>query len=61
MHSYYAQANDSSLVAATSEYPTAFTCALAKNNVFAVQFHPEKSQALGLQLLSNFLNWDGQA
>jgi imidazole glycerol-phosphate synthase subunit HisH len=61
VHSYYAQANDSSLVAATSEYPTAFTCALAKNNVFAVQFHPEKSQALGLQLLSNFLNWDGRA
>jgi glutamine amidotransferase len=46
--------------AATTEYPDAFTCALAQDNVFAVQFHPEKSQAVGLQLLNNFLHWDGQ-
>jgi glutamine amidotransferase len=60
VHSYYAQSSDVSLIAATSQYPTAFTCALAKNNIFAVQFHPEKSQTVGLQLLSNFLHWDGQ-
>ncbi len=60
VHSYYAAPNDRSLVAATTDYPTAFACALAQDNVFAVQFHPEKSQAVGLQLLSNFLHWDGQ-
>ena len=60
VHSYFAQSSDVSLIAATSQYPTAFTCALAKNNIFAVQFHPEKSQTVGLQLLSNFLHWDGQ-
>ena len=60
VHSYYAAPNDRSLVAATTDYPTAFSCALAQDNVFAVQFHPEKSQAVGLQLLSNFLHWDGQ-
>jgi len=48
------------VVAATTDYPDAFACALAKDNVFAVQFHPEKSQAAGLQLLNNFLHWDGQ-
>ncbi|MFI3186225.1 MAG: imidazole glycerol phosphate synthase subunit HisH [Methylococcaceae bacterium] len=60
VHSYYAQPNDVALIAATTQYPEAFACALAKANVFAVQFHPEKSQAVGLQLLNNFLHWDGQ-
>ncbi|MGR9086387.1 MAG: imidazole glycerol phosphate synthase subunit HisH [Gammaproteobacteria bacterium] len=60
VHSYYAEPDDSSVVAATTEYPEAFACAIAEDNVFAVQFHPEKSQAAGLQLLKNFLNWDGQ-
>ena len=60
VHSYYAQPNDLAVMAATTQYPDAFACALAQNNVFAVQFHPEKSQAAGLQLLSNFLQWDGQ-
>ena len=59
VHSYYAIPNDATLITATTEYPTAFACALAKENVFAVQFHPEKSQAVGLQLLNNFLHWDG--
>ncbi len=60
VHSYYAKPNDTSTVIATADYPTPFACALAKNNLFAVQFHPEKSQAAGLQLLKNFLLWDGQ-
>ena len=60
VHSYYAVPNDTTLISATTEYPTAFACALARENVFAVQFHPEKSQAVGLQLLNNFLHWDGQ-
>lgn len=60
VHSYYAQPDDPSVVAATTEYPEAFACAIAEDNVFAVQFHPEKSQAAGLQLLKNFLLWDGQ-
>ena len=60
VHSYYAKPDDASVVAATTDYPDAFACALAQDNVFAVQFHPEKSQAVGLQLLNNFLHWDGQ-
>lgn len=60
VHSYYAIPDDASVVAATTEYPDPFACALAQDNVFAVQFHPEKSQAVGLQLLNNFLHWDGQ-
>jgi glutamine amidotransferase len=59
VHSYYAQSDVASVVAATSQYPESFACALAQNNVFAVQFHPEKSQTAGLQLLKNFLHWDG--
>ncbi|MCX7096840.1 MAG: imidazole glycerol phosphate synthase subunit HisH [Methylococcales bacterium] len=59
VHSYYAVPDDSAVIAATADYPDAFACALALDNVFAVQFHPEKSQAVGLQLLSNFLQWQG--
>ncbi|MBD9358293.1 imidazole glycerol phosphate synthase subunit HisH [Methylomonas albis] len=61
VHSYYAAADDPRHIAATADYPQAFTCALAKDNMFAVQFHPEKSQTVGLQLLQNFLVWDGTA
>jgi glutamine amidotransferase len=61
VHSYYAQPDDKALISATAQYPDAFACALAQGNVFAVQFHPEKSQTVGLQLLNNFLHWDGQA
>ncbi|NOQ35039.1 MAG: imidazole glycerol phosphate synthase subunit HisH [Methylococcaceae bacterium] len=60
VHSYYAQPNDETIIAATTEYPKGFACALAKDNVFAVQFHPEKSQTVGLQLLQNFLQWNGE-
>lgn len=59
VHSYYAQPGDAGVCAATSDYPDPFACALAAPNVFAVQFHPEKSQTAGLQLLQNFLHWDG--
>ncbi|WP_333842105.1 imidazole glycerol phosphate synthase subunit HisH [Pelomicrobium sp.] len=60
VHSYYPEPGDPGLVAAYSLYPFAFTCAVAHGNVFAVQFHPEKSQAVGLQLLANFIAWDGR-
>ena len=60
VHSYYAVPDDPLHSAASTDYPQTFTCALAKGNLFAVQFHPEKSQSVGLQLLQNFLNWDGR-
>jgi glutamine amidotransferase len=59
VHSYFAKPDAPSVIAGTSEYPAAFACALSQENLFAVQFHPEKSQAVGLQLLKNFLHWDG--
>lgn len=59
VHSYFAVPDRPEDSIATSDYPQPFTCALAKDNVFAVQFHPEKSQTVGLQLLQNFLHWDG--
>jgi glutamine amidotransferase len=57
VHSYYPAPADRSLVAATCVYGAPFTCAVARDNIFAVQFHPEKSQSAGLQLLSNFVRW----
>jgi glutamine amidotransferase len=57
VHSYYPAPADGALTAATCIYGAPFTCAVARDNIFAVQFHPEKSQSAGLQLLSNFLNW----
>lgn len=59
VHSYYVRVKDEALAAGVSRYPFSFTCAVARNNIFAVQFHPEKSQTAGLQLLSNFVQWDG--
>ncbi len=58
VHSYYVQPQDASLVQATSQYPQSFVCAVAKDNLFAVQFHPEKSSTAGLKLLQNFVQWD---
>lgn len=60
VHSYYADPADDSIVAARSQYGIDFVCAVAKDNVMAVQFHPEKSAEDGLQLLSNFSHWNGQ-
>ena len=57
VHSYYVETADSSTIAAQTDYPFPFTCAIAKGNIFAVQFHPEKSQSAGLTLLSNFTKW----
>lgn len=59
VHSYYVTPADNNEIVGQSSYPKPFTAALAKNNVFAVQFHPEKSQTAGLQLYKNFLSWDG--
>ncbi len=61
VHSYYVVPEDTRLISGSTEYPDAFTSALAWDNVFAVQFHPEKSQRAGLSLLANFLRWNGQA
>jgi glutamine amidotransferase len=61
VHSFYILADDASQVAATCDYGVPFHAALAQDNLFAVQFHPEKSHTAGLQLLKNFLHWDGKA
>ncbi|MFV2004865.1 MAG: imidazole glycerol phosphate synthase subunit HisH [Gammaproteobacteria bacterium] len=60
VHSYYVDPEDSSLVAGTTEYGIEFVSVIAKDNVFAAQFHPEKSAHDGLQLLKNFCRWNGQ-
>jgi glutamine amidotransferase len=59
VHSYYVHAVDRSLVAGSVDYGVDVDAALARDNLFAVQFHPEKSHRAGLQLLRNFLDWDG--
>ncbi len=59
VHSYYVESADAGEVAGVAEYGIEFTAALQRENIFAVQFHPEKSQHVGLQLLENFLEWDG--
>ena len=59
-HSFHPAPADPAIIAATVDYPTAFTCAIARANIFATQFHPEKSQRAGLSLLANFVTWDGR-
>ena len=56
VHSYYPIPKDESIVATRTEYGVNFTSAVWRDNVFATQFHPEKSQKVGLQLLTNFVN-----
>lgn len=60
VHSFYILADDTSQIAATCDYGLSFHAALTRGNLFAVQFHPEKSHTAGLQLLKNFLQWDGR-
>ncbi len=57
VHSYCVQAPDSALCAGTTDYGLSFTSAVAQDNIFVVQFHPEKSARDGLQLLKNFVEW----
>jgi glutamine amidotransferase len=58
VHSYYVEPRDAALVEATTCYPRPFTSAVGRGNLFAVQFHPEKSQNAGLTLLRNFVSWN---
>ena len=60
VHSYYLEPEDRSLVAGTTEYGVRFTSAIARDNGFAIQCHPEKSAEAGLRLLTNFAQWDGR-
>jgi glutamine amidotransferase len=57
VHSYYVEPANDSDIAATTDYTASFTSASARDNIFATQFHPEKSQNAGLTLLKNFLDW----
>ena len=61
VHSYYFAPSDTSIVLGSSDYPESFACVVGRDNVFATQFHTEKSHDAGLQLLQNFMLWDGQA
>jgi glutamine amidotransferase len=54
VHSYFAAPVDANVTSATADYPKPFTAAVWKDNLFATQFHPEKSQAVGLKMLKNF-------
>jgi len=58
VHSYYAAPADPALTVGESDYGLAFTCAVAAANIFAVQFHPEKSAEHGLRLYRNFVDWN---
>lgn len=55
VHSYFVRPKDESLIAATTTYGVKFVSAIARGNIYATQFHPEKSQKVGLQLLTNFI------
>ncbi|MBT8119904.1 MAG: imidazole glycerol phosphate synthase subunit HisH [Gammaproteobacteria bacterium] len=60
VHSYYVDPADEALVAGTTDYGIDFVSVIARDNVFAAQFHPEKSAHDGLQLLNNFCRWNGR-
>jgi imidazole glycerol-phosphate synthase subunit HisH len=58
VHSYFPEAKQPEVVQGSTVYGVPFTCAVARDNIFAVQFHPEKSQSAGLRLLANFIHWN---
>ena len=58
VHSYYVEPQDKSLISGSTEYGINYASAIAKDNVFAIQAHPEKSARDGLQLLTNFMKWE---
>ncbi|WP_394779430.1 imidazole glycerol phosphate synthase subunit HisH, partial [Undibacterium sp.] len=58
VHSYYASPAESGDTVGITDYGTPFACAVARGNIFATQFHPEKSAAAGLQLYKNFVHWN---
>jgi glutamine amidotransferase len=58
VHSYYVEPAAPDVIAGTTHHGIAFTSAVTRANIFAVQFHPEKSAAAGLQLLKNFMQWN---
>lgn len=60
VHSFYVEAQNAQHIAAKTYYGLGFASALASDNIFAVQFHPEKSHNIGLQLLKNFSTWNGK-
>jgi glutamine amidotransferase len=57
VHSYHLRAEQADMVLAEVDYGGPVTAAVGRDNLFATQFHPEKSQAAGLTLLANFLEW----
>jgi len=57
VHSYHLKTDDPAHLVATTNYGGAFTACVGRDNIFGTQFHPEKSQALGLKLIGNFLGW----
>ncbi|MFO7527575.1 MAG: imidazole glycerol phosphate synthase subunit HisH [Marinobacter sp.] len=60
VHSYYAEAEGNADMAGRTHYGVDLAAAVARDNIFAVQFHPEKSARAGLQLLKNFVDWSGK-
>jgi len=58
VHSYFASPRERAVVGGETDYGVTFCCAIARENIFAVQFHPEKSHTAGLQLLNNFVHWN---
>lgn len=59
VHSYYPKPSSNDAVFAVSDYEIEFPCAIGRDNIFATQFHPEKSGPVGLAILKNFAQWDG--
>jgi len=58
VHSYFAVPAQNALIAGETDYGGVFTCAVAQDNIFATQFHPEKSAAAGLAIYENFTRWN---